>query len=56
MGFGGNVKVGDKTITSEERWQTKKAAKEGLSEKAVGVVKAMPLLQRKRCVGETQEN
>lgn len=56
MGFGGNVKVGDKTITSEERWQTKKAAKEGLSEKAVEIVKAMPSLKRKRSAGETQEN
>lgn len=56
MGFGGNVKVGDKTITSEERWQTKRAAKEGLSEKAVEIVKAMPSLKRKRSAGETQEN
>lgn len=57
IGFGGNVTVGDKTITSEERWHTKKAAKEGLAEKAVGIVKAMPLsLKRKGSVGETQEN
>lgn len=56
MGFGGNVKVGDKTITSEERWQTKRAAKEGLSEKAVEIVKAMPPLKRKRSAGETKEN
>lgn len=56
IGFGGNVKVGDQTITSEERWQTKKAVKEALAEKAVGVVKAMPSQKRKRPVGETQEN
>lgn len=56
MGFGGNVKVGDQTITSEERWQTKKAVKEALAEKAVGVVKAMPSVKRKRSVGESQEN
>lgn len=56
MGFGGKIKVGDQTITSEERWQTKKAAKEGLSEKAIEVVKAMPLLKRKRSAGETQKN
>lgn len=56
MGFGGNVKVGDKTITTEERWQTKKAAKEALAEKAVSVVKTMPSLKRKRSIGETQEN
>ncbi len=56
MGFGGNVKVGDQTVTSEERWQTKKAVKEALAEKAVGVVKAMPSVKRKRSVGESQEN
>lgn len=56
MGFGGTVAVGDETITSEQRWQTKKAAKEGLAEKAVGIVKAMPSLKRKRSEGETQEN
>lgn len=56
IGFGGNVTVGDKTITSEERWHTKKAVKEGLAEKAVEIVKAMPLLKRKRSVGEIQEN
>lgn len=56
IGFGGNVTVGDETITSEERWQTKRAAKEALAEKAVGIVKAMPSLKRKRSVGETQEN
>lgn len=56
MGFGGKVTVGDETITSEGRWQTKKAAKEGLSEKAVELVKAMPSLKRKRSEGETQEN
>lgn len=56
MGFGGNVAVGDETIKSEQRWKTKKAAKEGLAEKAVGIVKAMPSLKRKRSEGETQEN
>lgn len=56
MGFGGNVKVGDKTITSEERCQTKQAVKEALAEKAIGVVKTMPSLKRKRSVRETGEN
>lgn len=56
IGFGGKVTVGDKTITREERWHTKKAAKEGLAEKAVGIVIAMPPLKRKRSVGEIQEN
>lgn len=41
VGLQGNVKTGEKKITSEERWQKKKAAKEGLAEKAVEAIKAM---------------
>ena len=39
--FGGVVKIGGTTITSEERWRSKKDAKEGLAEKSLDVVKTM---------------
>lgn len=54
-GFGGNVKIGEKTITSEKKYRSKKAAKEGLAEIAGEVVKAMPGQKRKR-VEENEEN
>lgn len=40
-GFGGWLKVGNETIGSEERWRTKKSAKEGLAQKGLGIVKDM---------------
>lgn len=54
IGFGGTVKIGEKTITTEVRWQSKKAAKEGLAANAVDIVKAMPLPKRKRLAAEGQ--
>ena len=39
--FGGVVKIGGTTVTSEERWRSKKDAKEGLAEKSLDVVKTM---------------
>ncbi len=45
-GFGGSVKIGIQTITREEKWPTKKAAKEGLAEKGLEVVKAMQLKRK----------
>lgn len=40
--WGGRLVVGDRTISrGEMRWQSKKAAKEGLAEVGVGVVKGM---------------
>lgn len=41
--WGGNLIVGDRTISrgGEMRWQSKKAAKEGLAELGVGVVRGM---------------
>lgn len=55
-GFGGNVKIGEETITAEEKWQTKRAAKEGLAAKAMDIVKTMPSQKRKRSATEVEEN
>ena len=39
--FGGVLKIGGTTVTSEERWRSKKDAKEGLAEKGLDIVKTM---------------
>ena len=39
--FGGVLKIDGTTVTSEERWRSKKDAKEGLAEKGLDVVKTM---------------
>ena len=39
--FGGVVKIGGTTVTSGERWRSKKDAKEGLAEKGLDVAKTM---------------
>ena len=41
MDFGGVLKIDGTTVTSEERWRSKKDAKEGLAEKGLDVVKTM---------------
>lgn len=55
-GFGGNVKIGEKTVTTEDRWRSKKAAKEGLAEKILDFVKELPSQKRKRPAAEPEEN
>lgn len=40
-GFGGWLKIGNETISRDERWSTKKDAKEGLAERGVEVVRGM---------------
>ena len=39
--FGGVLKIGETTVKSEERWKSKKDAKEGLAEKGLDIVKAI---------------
>ena len=39
--FGGVLKIGDVTITSDERWHSKKEAREALAEKGFETVKGM---------------
>lgn len=39
--FGGVLKIGETTVKSEERWKSKKDAKEGLAEKSLDIVKAI---------------
>ena len=39
--FGGVLKIGETTVKSEERWKSKKDAKEGLAEKGLDIVKAL---------------
>lgn len=55
-GFGGNVKIGEKTATTEDRWRSKKGAKEGLAEKVLDFVKELPSQKRKRPAAEPEEN
>lgn len=55
-GFGGNVKIGEKTVTTEDRWRSKKAAKGRLAEKVLDFVKELPLQKRKRPAAEPEEN
>ena len=38
-GFGGVLRVGEQTIASEQKWRSKKEAKEGLAEKGLEVVR-----------------
>lgn len=55
-GFGGNVKIGGRTVTTEDRWRSKKAAKQGLAEKALDFVKELPSQKRKRPAAEPEES
>lgn len=50
-GFGGMVTIGDQTIESEQRWRSKKEAKEGLAELGLPVVREMEAVGRGK--GET---
>lgn len=48
-GFGGSLQLGSHTITMDERWPSKKAAKEGLAQKGLAVVRD---LNRKKAEDE----
>lgn len=50
IGFGGSLQLGPHTITRNERWPTKKAAREGLAQKGLAVVRD---IQRKKAKEET---
>ena len=55
--FGGVVKIGGTTVTSEERWRSKKDAKEGLAEKGLEVAKTMDVKgMRYETSGEAGKN
>lgn len=41
IGFGGYLQLGPHTITMDERWPSKKAAREGLAPKGLAIVKAL---------------
>lgn len=41
IGFGGYLQLGPHTITMDERWPSKKAAKEGLATKGLAIAKAL---------------
>lgn len=49
IGFGGYLQLGPHTITMDERWPSKKAAREGLAHKGLAIVKD---LQSKRAEEE----
>ncbi|KAI4144177.1 MAG: hypothetical protein L6R39_004293, partial [Caloplaca ligustica] len=58
-GFGGAVTVGEETIASEQRWPSKKEAKEGLAELALPVAREMEAVVKKGVKGgkgEQQKN
>ncbi len=55
--FGGVLKIEETTVTSEERWSSKKDAKEGLAEKGMDVVKAMEAKRKQLATpGEAGKN
>ena len=39
--FGGVLKIGETTVNSEERWKSKKDAKEGVAEKGLDILRAL---------------
>ena len=49
IGFGGYLQLGPHTITRDERWPSKKAAKEGLAQKGLAIVGD---LQKRKAVEE----
>lgn len=44
--WGGWLKINDHNISSDQRWSTKKAAREGLAEKAIEIVKKIEISGR----------
>ena len=55
--FGGLLKIGDVTITSDERWHSKKEAREALAEKGFETVKGMENKGKKTgAAGEKDKN
>ncbi|KAL8957052.1 MAG: hypothetical protein Q9193_005577, partial [Seirophora villosa] len=53
--FGGVVTVGAQTLASEQRWRTKKEAKEGLAELALPVAKEMEAVWKQKAEQASQE-
>ncbi|KAL9010365.1 MAG: hypothetical protein Q9173_004689, partial [Seirophora scorigena] len=53
--FGGMVTVGAQTLASEQRWRTKKEAKEGLAELALPVAKEMEAVRKQKAEQVSQE-
>lgn len=54
--FGGWLKVGNVTIGSDEKWRSKKMAKEGLAAKGIEVVKGMPAKGKGPASGSSEKN
>ena len=53
--FGGVLKLGDVTVTSEQRWHSKKEAREGLAKKGLDAVRDMAPGQKMSTQGEGDE-
>ncbi|KAI4114472.1 MAG: hypothetical protein LQ345_004750 [Seirophora villosa] len=53
--FGGMVTVGAQTLASEQRWRTKKEAKEGLAELALPVAREMEAVWKQKAEQASQE-
>ena len=51
FGFGGRLQIGDEIISRDERWSTKKEAREELAERGVEVVKSMQERAKEPAVG-----
>ncbi len=51
-GFWGHLKIGDQKVSGEERWTNKKAAKEGLTQRGMDVVKKIQASQTPAIVSQ----
>lgn len=54
--FGGLLKIGDVTITSDERWHSKKEAREALAEKGFQTVKDMEKKKKKETSAPSEKD
>ncbi len=51
-GFGGHLTIGDQKVSREERWPSKKAAKEGLAQRGIDVVEKIQARQHPAVVSQ----
>ena len=55
--FGGSLKIGNQSITSDERWHSKKEAREALAEKGLDIVQGMEAKRKgPDTIGEKDKN
>ena len=54
--FGGLLKIGDETIVDDERWHSKKEARQALAEKGLEAVKKMEAKKKEKGVPSEERN